>query len=233
MKGTQLALPVALADSQDFQHFHAGPNGSVVHTLRALLDIEDGSALLLHGPAGSGKSHLLQALLKEADESGIRAVAVDAHSLAIPVKAQKQALETTPLLCLDGLDATPLDDSATLALIRLIDARRSRKVSTLISSRKPAAQLALARPDLITRLAGFASYGLKPLSDDDRIELLRLRANSRGLHLSFEVADYLLKHLARDIASLLAAIDTLDSASLAAQRRLTVPFVQTALGFSG
>ena len=229
MKGTQLALSVALSDTQDFQHFHPGPNGAVVHTLRALLDVEDGSALLLHGPQGSGKTHLMQALLKEAGESGVRAAALDALTLAV----HKRALETTPLLCLDGLDATPLDDSDTLALIRLLDARRSRAVSTLITSRKPAAQIALARPDLVTRLAGFASFGLKPLSDDDRIELLRLRANTRGLHLSSEVAHYLLKHLARDIGSLLAAIDTLDSASLAAQRRLTVPFVQDALGLTG
>lgn len=229
MKGTQLPLAVALADSQDFQHFHAGPNAAAIQTLRALLDTGEGGSLLLHGPAGSGKSHLLQALLKEAGESGVRAAALDALTLAIP----RRALETMPLLCLDGLDTVPLDDSAALALIRLIDARRRRAVSTLITARKPATQLALQRPDLTTRLASFASFGLKPLSDDDRIELLRLRASTRGLHLSSEVAQYLLKHLARDISSLLTAIDTLDSASLAAQRRLTVPFVQSALGLGG
>lgn len=229
MKGTQLPLAVALSDTQDFQHFHAGPNGAVVNTLRALLDTHDGSTLLLHGPAGSGKSHLVQALLKEANESGIRWASLDVLTLA----TAKRALETKPLLCVDGLDAGVLDDSTELALIRLIDARRQRPVSTLITSRKPSAQLALARPDLVTRLSAFASFGLKPLSDDDRIELLRLRANTRGLHLSHEVAQYLLKHLARDIGSLLSAIDTLDSASLAAQRRLTVPFVQSALGLGG
>lgn len=229
MKGTQLALAVALADPQDFPHFHPGPNAAVVNTVRALLDPEDGSALLLHGPAGSGKTHLVQALLLEAAASGLRALQLDRAALAAP----RRAFETTPLLCLDGLDQLALDDAEALALIRLIDARRQRPVSTLITARKPAAQLGSQRPDLITRLGGFASYGLRGLSDEDRIELLRLRASTRGLHLPFEVAQYLLKHLSRDVASLLAAVDALDGASLAAQRRLTLPFVQATLGLSG
>lgn len=229
MKGTQLALSVALSDRQDFEHFHPGPNGTVVRTLRDLLDSGHGSSLLLHGPAGSGKSHLVQALLKEAKESQLSAATLDASDLERP----QRGLETSALLCCDGLDAEPLTDASALALIRLLDARKSRAVATLITCRKPAAQLVLPRPDLTTRLAAFASFGLKPLSDDDRIELLRLRASSRGLHLSHEVAQYLLKHLARDIGALLTAIDTLDAASLAAQRRLTVPFVHAALGLAG
>lgn len=229
MKGTQLALAVALADPQDFSHFHPGPNAAVVQTVRGLLDTDEGTALLLHGPAGCGKTHLLQALLTEASSLGLKTLQLDVAALEAP----RRALETTPLLCLDGLDTLALDDTSALALLRVIDARRQRAVSTLITSRKPAAQLGQLRPDLITRLGAFASYGLKGLSDEDRIELLRLRASTRGLHLPFEVAQYLLKHLPRDVASLLAAVDVLDGASLAAQRRLTLPFVQGALGLSG
>lgn len=231
MKGEQLGLAVALADPQDFEHFHSGPNSDAIRTLRALLEPEDHSTLLLHGPAGSGKSHLAQALMQDARAAGIAAVLIDASALPARIAKPSRALEATPLLCLDGLDEQPLDDASALALIRLIDARRHRTVGTLITSSKAALQLTLPRADLSTRLAAFASFGLKPLSDEHRIELLRLRASSRGLHLSSEVAHYLLKHLARDIGSLLAAIDTLDRASLAAQRRLTVPFVQGALGF--
>ena len=229
MKGQQLALPVALSDPQDFEHFHSGPKGDAVGTLRALLDLEAPQSLLLHGPAGSGKSHLVEALLREAAQTGVRALRLDLAMLAAPTRT----METAPLLCLDGLDAQPLDDAATLALIRLLDARRPRTVSTLVTAQKPASQLPLLRPDLVTRLAGFASFGLRMLHDEDRIELLRLRAATRGLHLPPEVAHYLLKHLPRDIAALLRAVDTLDRASLAAQRRLTLPFVQNALHLSG
>ncbi|MES2682427.1 MAG: AAA family ATPase [Pseudomonadota bacterium] len=229
MKGTQLALAVALPDPQDFEHFHAGPNSAAVQTLRALLDSEDGSSLLLHGPSGSGKTHLVQALLKEAKAAGIRSLLLDPDTLVTP----SRALDSTPLLCIDGLDSEPLAEAQALALIRLIDSRRQRAVSTLITARKPAAQLTLPRPDLLTRLSACASFGLRPLSDDDRIGLLRLRASTRGLNLSLEVACYLLKHLPRDVASLLAAVDKLDEAALAAQRGLTIPLVQATLGLSG
>ncbi len=229
MKGTQLALGVALSDPQDFPHFHPGPNQAAVQTLRALLDPADGTALLLHGPAGSGKSHLVQALLHEAGEAGLPALLLPLPALLAPPRR----IESLPLLCIDGLDSLPLDEPQALALIRLIDARRQRAVSTLVTARKPVAQLVLPRPDLMTRLSGFASFGLRPLSDDDRIGLLQLRASSRGLHMSLDVACYLLKHLPRDVPSLLAAVDTLDRAALAAQRGLTIPLAQQALGLSG
>jgi DnaA-homolog protein len=228
MKGTQLPLAVALTDQPDFEHFHAGPNGAAVHTLRALLDTEDATTLLLHGPSGCGKSHLVQALLAEAKDSGIRSALVGIDTL----DTLQRRHETLPLLCLDGLDATPLSEDQAVALIRLLDARKPRAVSTLITTRRSANQLQLPRPDLTTRLSSFASFGLKPLSDDDRIELLRLRASTRGLHLGQEVAAFMLKQLPRDMPTLLSAVDKLDAASLAAQRRLTIPFVQAALGLA-
>jgi len=231
MKGEQLGLAVALADPQDFEHFHPGPNGDAIHTLRALLEPEAHSTLLLHGPAGTGKSHLVQALMKDAAQASVQTTLIDGTELAAKLAAPMRKLESTPLLCIDGLDNMPLDDATGLALIRLLDARRNRSVGTLVTAHKPAAQLTLPRADLATRLSAFTAFGLKPLSDEQRIELLRLRASTRGLHLGIELAHYLLRHLARDIPSLLSAIDTLDRASLAAQRRLTQPFVQSTLGF--
>ena len=52
------------------------------------------------------------------------------------------------------------------------------------------------------------------------------RARLRGLELPPETGRYLLNHYRRDMASLCALLDELDLASLAAQRRLTIPFVK-------
>lgn len=42
--------------------------------------------------------------------------------------------------------------------------------------------------------------------------------------------DWLLRRVERDLASLTALLDRLDRASLAAQRRVTVPFLRAVLG---
>jgi DnaA family protein len=45
-----------------------------------------------------------------------------------------------------------------------------------------------------------------------------------------ETASYLLRRLPRDMPALFDLLDQLDEASLAAQRKLTVPFVKSVLG---
>ena len=56
-----------------------------------------------------------------------------------------------------------------------------------------------------------------------------MRAQQRGFDLPDETARYLQRRLPRDMRSLFAVLDELDSAALAAQRRLTVPFIKDVL----
>lgn len=229
MKGEQLALAVAPRDSHRFSSFYPGPNNQAVRTLRELLSPGATLTLLLHGPAGCGKSHLLQALVHEASDARLSCSYLHLPSHAGEPAEALAGLDNLRLLCLDGLDEAPLSEDWALALLRLLDAVRSRGGSLVLTARKAPHQLQFARPDLATRIAASASFGLKPLSDEDRAHLLRLRAHARGLHLPDEVAHYLLKHLSRDMRSLLDAVAELDRASLSAQRRLTIPFVQSVL----
>jgi DnaA family protein len=50
------------------------------------------------------------------------------------------------------------------------------------------------------------------------------------MDLSRDTASYILKNYSRNISSLLSFLDQLDQASLAAQRKLTIPFVRDLLG---
>ena len=67
---------------------------------------------------------------------------------------------------------------------------------------------------------------LQTLDDDEQVTALQLRANLRGFELPDEAAQYLLRRLPRDMASLCTFLDELDEESLVSQRRLTVPFVR-------
>jgi DnaA family protein len=70
---------------------------------------------------------------------------------------------------------------------------------------------------------------LKPLDERAPRELLRERAAGRGIELDDAVVDWLFTREKRDIASLLGVLDRIDAASLAAQRRVTVPFLRKLL----
>jgi DnaA family protein len=86
-----------------------------------------------------------------------------------------------------------------------------------------------ALPDLVSRFSLLPTFYLNALDDSGRIKALQLRAGHRGLDLPEDTAKYLLSHSRRDMASLYALLDKLDTAALKAQRRLTIPFVKEVL----
>ena len=95
--------------------------------------------------------------------------------------------------------------------------------------RAPPRQADWSLEDWRSRAAACVVYQLRELDDEGRIEALRLRAAQRGLQLPYDTSEYLLKRVPRDLRSLFDILDELDEASLAAQRRLTIPFIREAL----
>jgi DnaA family protein len=68
-----------------------------------------------------------------------------------------------------------------------------------------------------------------PLSDADKVAALEIKARSLGLELTAPVSRYLISRQQRELPALIRLLEQLDRASLAAQRRLTVPFVKSRL----
>lgn len=225
MKGLQLPLGVQLSDTTSFESYYAGPNREAAAALRALPAPGSPPLLFLFGPAGSGKTHLLQALTREA--AGQHACAyVPLRLLASEGPSVLEGLDRADLVCLDDLEAVLHDPAWLLPLLRFLDRLQAQGARGALSAAASPDRLALVLPDLATRLSAAAVYGLKPFSDADRSELLRERARARGLELPQDSARYLLSRLPRDTGSLMRALDALDKAALSAKRRLTLPFVQ-------
>jgi DnaA family protein len=68
------------------------------------------------------------------------------------------------------------------------------------------------------------------LDDEQKQAALQFRARARGLVLNDEVAAYIIQRLPRDMNELFWQLNRLDHASLAEQRKLTIPFVKKILG---
>ncbi|MEP7311163.1 MAG: DnaA regulatory inactivator Hda [Pseudomonadota bacterium] len=221
----QLPLGVRLADRAVFASFHPGDNGQALQWLRELAAPGAAGVGVLHGPAASGKSHLLQALCAQLPGSGYFPLAV-LHELGA---GSLEGAETLSCVCIDDLQLAAGEPSWEAALFRLYCEIEARHGRLLLAATAPPLLLGLRLPDLQSRLAAATTFALRPLDEAAQREALRLRAQQRGLELPEETALYLQRRFPRDMASLLRLLDTLDIASLAEQRRLTLPFIRDVL----
>ena len=94
-------------------------------------------------------------------------------------------------------------------------------------------ELGIGLPDLRSRLGACTQFALKALDDAERRAVLREQAAARGIELDAAVLDWLFARYARDLGALTDLLDRLDHASLAARRRITVPFLRGLLRGDG
>lgn len=226
----QLPLALRYPADQRLETFVAAPAGAI-EQLRALADGSSGDWLYLAGPAGVGKTHLLLATCAAADATGRRAAYLPLNAAVGRLGDALDALEGNDLLALDGLEAIAGRREDEIALFDAHNRARASGSRLVYAARDNPDALGLGLPDLRSRLSQCSRIGLQPLDDDGRREVLRQRARRRGWVLEDAALDWLLKRVDRDLAGLTALLDKLDRASLAAQRRITVPFLRETLGF--
>lgn len=224
----QLPLALRLDPGATFDSFHPGANQGALSQVRAAAA---GPAwLYLWGTAGTGKTHLLNAACHAAGDAGRTACLVPLDRSDGWAPDALAGLHGISLVCLDGVDAVAGRRDWEEALFHLLNGLREAGGSVLMAARTRPAAMGVTLPDLKSRLGWGTLVRLKALDDDDKLAALRLRARQRGLDLSDEAAGYLIRRVARDTHSLFALLDRLDAASLAAKRRLTVPFLREVLG---
>jgi DnaA family protein len=220
----QLPLRMRLRDSARFASYVVSGNDQAVAAVQAL----DGPRVVwLWGRAGTGKTHLLQAACAACGERGVAAAYFDLACAESP--AMLEGCDTLGLVCLDGLEAVAGAADWNAAMFRLHTLLLEGSGRLLVASTAPPASLEFTLPDLRSRLLAAAVYQMRELDEPGQCAALRLRAAARGLDLSEEAALYLVHRLPRDLPTLLGVLDRLDAASLAAQRRLTIPFLKQVL----
>ena len=157
-----------------------------------------------------------------------RAISV-AGRAASPSADAVRGFGGSELLAIDDVDAIAGDRDAEHALFDLYNRCRAEHATLLFAAIAPPAQLGIGLPDLVSRLSACTQIALKPLGEDERRTLLRERAFARGIELDDAVLDWLFARGKRDLASLFEVLDRIDSAALAAKRRVTAPFLRDLL----
>ena len=86
------------------------------------------------------------------------------------------------------------------------------------------------RDDLSSRLSWCLVYQLKGLTDIEKMLALEHHATEKGMTLNLKVIDYCMRHLKRDLPSLIATLDALDEWSLKTKKPVTIPLLKELIG---
>lgn len=225
----QLPLEVRLADYALFETYCRGPNVAPVHALQELSKSGSASVLWLWGPPQSGKTHLLQACVTAAHAEGHRAVYLPVSGDIDLIPAAISGVGDIDLVCIDDAERVAGRHDWERAMFILFEQVRQTSASLVISARQAPMHCGFELRDLASRFSSGATFRLKALSDADKLEAMQLRASWRGLDLPDDVARYLFARVDRSNAELFALLDRLDREALAAQRKLTIPFVRSVI----
>jgi len=232
MQGTDLGpqLPLALRypPDQRFESFIGAPQGALA-ALGALATRPGADWVYLAGPSRTGKTHLALALCAATEQQHRRAAYVPMAAAAGRLRDALDALEGNDVVALDGIEVIAGAREDEVALFDFHNRARASGLNVLYTARGIPDDIGLDLPDLRSRLQQCLRVMLDPLDEAGRRDVLRERAQRRGLVLEDAALEWLLTRTDRDLGALVALLDRLDRASLAAQRRITVPFLRSVL----
>jgi chromosomal replication initiation ATPase DnaA len=217
-KGRQLILDLPHRASLAREDFLVAPsNANAV----ALIDVWPNwpqHAAILVGPAGSGKSHLVEvwrqksgAMLRQANQLGVEDVPM---------------LVSNGALAVEDAGAGAIDERAFFHLLNFI---REQKAFLLITSRDPPATWDIGLPDLGSRLQAIPVVELGP-PDDILLRgvIVKLFADHQ-IAIDETLVSYLLARMPRSLGAARRLVAAIDRMAMEEKAEVTRPFLARVL----
>jgi DnaA family protein len=240
----QFALDIGHTPKASLENYLPGNDRALISSLQTLCDSwKQGAPKEINNPLnhrwmywwgseGSGRTHLLQAMMNAAELAGLKSFSLTPTEPITWVRLEEQITalaenDEASVITVDDVDR--LDDRLVGALFRILNTvHASKNIHIFMAGNAAPANLEL-REDLRTRLGWGLIFQTQLLDDDEKIQALEQAAKARGLVLSPEVVPWLLNRFYRDMPNLMALIDALDAYSLETKRAVTLPLVRELL----
>lgn len=214
----QLVMPFAPAASFETADFIRGNANEEALSLMERWPDWPYSIVLVHGPHGSGKTHLAHVFAHRAHASFIAPERVG----KLPAD---QLLTGNHAWVLEDVEAV----SDAPALAQLINHVRARGDYLVLTAQAPATALAIPLPDLRSRMLALPSVALGAPDDALLMGVLAKQFSDRQLRITPEVLHYAATHLERSFEAAQAFAAQMDALSMARGRGITLPLVREAL----
>lgn len=223
----QLLLDIASPSLPTLENFVPGQNLELLQILKNIVQRKEHERFIyLWGGKGCGKSHLLQAVIEAFTRNKLKAAYINCGTKH---NSYKDFFSKDKIDCIAIDNVDRLIGTKQIDLFNLYNYIRDECHSFMLVSGSVTPSRLKLREDLVTRLGWGLAYQIHELSDDEKIQAMKNHAKRKGFKLSHDVCNYLLRHVQRDLPSLLVTLDALDLYSLREQRPITIPMLRELL----
>lgn len=206
----QLPLDLPIRTALAAEDFMVGTSNAAAITLIDRWPDWPAPAVLIHGAAGSGKSHLLSVWQARTGADIITGRDVKDGTVG--------DFSIRGTLAIDDIDRDLADERV---LFHLLNRARESKGTLLLTARRPPGLLEANVPDLRSRLRALPSAEIGP-PDDALLQALLVKLFAdRQLKVEPAVLQYLVRHMERSAEAAIDIVRELDDRSLADRRRVT------------
>ncbi len=225
----------------DFTNFVVcSGNSTAFQFARLLVSDAVHNLLYIHGPAGSGKTHLLRALagslcsmegrttlpyisFRDVDEIYRGDYPGEAVSKLAEHFLNEQAL------LIDDIHLLPDNPHVRTELWQLFNDFYTAGKKIAVTGLYPPRELPHLDGHLVSRLM-WGLVARMDISDDDSLRMiLKKLASDRNIHLPAEVIDYLITHTRRELPALVASLESIHRFSLTTKRKISLRLAREAL----
>lgn len=221
----QLPLQFEFQSNQNFNTFYQGNNEEVINHLQDIF-FNDEQQIFLWGDTGTGKTHLLQAICQETGQHNKTNFYLSFKGGHLPDTAILNGLERFDIVCFDNIENIAENTDWEHAFFNFFNLHRDNNKQLILSAHCPPKYLGIQLPDLKTRMSWGLTLKLHPLTDEQQLSALIYKANDLGFDIPIHVGRFLISHYARDLPSIWLLLEKVNHATLAAKRKLTIPFLK-------
>jgi chromosomal replication initiation ATPase DnaA len=217
----QLVLPLAYRPALTSKDFLVGPCNREAAAWVERWPRWPGTAVIVSGPAGSGKSHLVSIFLARSEGQSLAGA-------DLPAAAARGLIEVAPATAIDDADravAAGLEE----ALLHVFNQAQEAGRSLLLTGQTPVAQWPMRLADLRSRLQAQPAVAIAAPEDDLLAHVMVKLFADRGIHVEQGVIAYALARMERSFAATRDLVARLDQAALGTGRRVTLGLVRAVL----